>query len=308
VTLGYSARAALVAAVMASACAGSRSNFEVEDDLMVMYQGSVDDCAVHSTMQLIRVAGNWASHSLSLVASSKGHVATVRAVDPLPGSTLMTTNVIGVILGALVGEAEAAEGVADGLADSVGVADGLADVGVADGLADSVGVADGLADSVGVADGFFVASTVGVAVGAPETGESETGVTVGENVLPVAVGVFESVGAPEMAVGVPVGAADSVGILVGDDDVAVGVEVGAVVGVEVGELVVLVTMTAAASTVSPVVEVTVSAAFCASAVLALGGTSVLATRKFFLFTVLTASFKVPPASRRLTNGTKSASQ
>jgi len=124
---------------------------------MVMYQGSVDDCAVHSTMQLIRVAGNWASHSLSLVASSKGHVATVRAVDPLPGSTLMTTNVIGVILGALVGEAEAAEGVADGLADSVGVADGLADVGVADGLADSVGVADGLADSVGVADGFFVA-------------------------------------------------------------------------------------------------------------------------------------------------------
>jgi len=279
VTLGYSARAALVAAVMASACAGSRSNFEVEDDLMVMYQGSVDDCAVHSTMQLIRVAGNWASHSLSLVASSKGHVATVRAVDPLPGSTLMTTNVIGVILGALVGEAEAAEG-----------------------------VADGLADSVGVADGFFVASTVGVAVGAPETGESETGVTVGENVLPVAVGVFESVGAPEMAVGVPVGAADSVGILVGDDDVAVGVEVGAVVGVEVGELVVLVTMTAAASTVSPVVEVTVSAAFCASAVLALGGTSVLATRKFFLFTVLTASFKVPPASRRLPTGTKSASQ
>jgi len=149
---------------------------------------------------------------------------------------------------------------------------------------------------------------VGVAVGAPETGESETGVTVGENVLPVAVGVFESVGAPEMAVGVPVGAADSVGILVGDDDVAVGVEVGAVVGVEVGELVVLVTMTAAASTVSPVVEVTVSAAFCASAVLALGGTSVLATRKFFLFTVLTASFKVPPASRRLPTGTNSASQ
>jgi len=205
VTPGYAARAALVAAVMASAWVGSRSNFEVEDDLIVMYQGSVDDCVVHSTKQLIRVEGNWASHRAFAVAASKGHVPAVLAIDPL-GAILMTTNVIGVIVGALVGEAEVAVGVADGLADSVGVADGLADsVGVADGLADSVGVADGLADSVGVADGFFVAKPVGVAVGAAETGDSETGVAD--------VGAFET-GAVE---GVPVvGATD----LVGDTDLA----------------------------------------------------------------------------------------
>jgi len=195
VTPGYAARAALVAAVMASAWVGSRSNFEVEDDLIVMYQGSVDDCVVHSTKQLIRVEGNWASHRAFAVAASKGHVPAVLAIDPL-GAILMTTNVIGVIVGALVGEAEVAVGVADGLADSVGVADGLAD---------SVGVADGLADSVGVADGFFVAKPVGVAVGAAETGDSETGVAD--------VGAFET-GAVE---GVPVvGATD----LVGDTDLA----------------------------------------------------------------------------------------